>query len=295
MPTDIAVPHVETSADPLMQVRRARQSLLIFACFLIPFSLFGYWFYITIGNALPILPFLPLGLAPGLASVITRLIRHEGFADVSFRLRGPRISSAYLLAFGLPLVVGALAYGFAWLTGLAKFAPPAFPFALSPPLAQFGLNLVFAAILIVLILPSNIGEEMGWRGYLLPRMIEARIPQPILLSSLIWGAWHLPILFAGVYAVGPSHWLSAAGLMVATLAFGSIMAWLRLSTGSVWPCVIAHAAWNSLINGGFTFATQNAAENMWIGESGSIVALTLVIAAFVIGRSWRPASLPAQA
>ena len=45
---------------------------------------------------------------------------------------------------------------------------------------------------------------MGWRGYLLPRMIEARIPQPILLSSLIWGAWHLPILFAGVYAVGPS-------------------------------------------------------------------------------------------
>ena len=99
MPTDIAVPHVETSADPLMQVRRARQSLLIFACFLIPLSLFGYWFYITIGNALPILPFLPLALAPGLASVITRLIRREGFADVSFRLRGPHMSGAYLLAF----------------------------------------------------------------------------------------------------------------------------------------------------------------------------------------------------
>jgi len=293
MTTDIANPHSETT-DQQNLVRYARQSLLIFAGFLIPFSLFGYWFYVSFPDAPLILPSLPLALAPGLAAVITRLVRREGFANVSFRLHGPRMSTAYLLAFGLPLVVGAVAYGFAYLTGLAKFDPPAFPFAVSPPLAQFGLNLIFSTIFLIILLPSTGGEEIGWRGYLLPRLIDARIPQPVILSSLIWGAWHLPVVFAGVYAAGPSRWISAAGLMVATLAFGSIISWTRLQTGSVWPCIISHAAWNALINGGFTPAAQNAAENMWVGETGILVAVTLVLAAFVIGRSWRPASLSAQ-
>jgi membrane protease YdiL (CAAX protease family) len=79
--------------------------------------------------------------------------------------------------------------------------------------------------------------------------------------------------------------------MVAALGFGVILAWLRLSTGSIWPCIFAHAAWNSLINGGFTFATQKATENMWIGETGILVAVTLVIAALLLRRSWSPAQL----
>jgi membrane protease YdiL (CAAX protease family) len=271
-----------------MQIRRARQGLLVFAGFLIPLSLFGYWFYVAIGNELPILPSLPLMLSPGLASVFTRLLRREGFADVSFRLHGPRMGSAYLLAFGLPLVVGSVAYGFAYLLGLARFDPPAFPFAVSPPLAQFGLNLLFAAIFILLELPSSAGEEIGWRGYLLLRMIDAHLPQPILLTSLIWGVWHLPVLFAGVYAVGPSPLLSAAGLMISALAVGAILAWIRLGTGSIWPCIVLHAAWNTIINGAFTPATQNATANFWIGEQGILVSVTLVLAALLLRRSWSP-------
>jgi membrane protease YdiL (CAAX protease family) len=121
---------------------------------------------------------------------------------------------------------------------------------------------------------------------MLPRMVEARLPWPVLLSALIWGAWHLPVVFAGVYAIGPSRLLSAAGLMVTATSLGCILAWLRLSTGSVWPAVFSHAAWNSIINGGFTFATQNAEANIWIGETGIIVAVTLVIAALML-RRWR--------
>ena len=190
---------------------------------------------------------------------------------------------AYLLAFALPLVVGSMAYGFVYLFGLAKFDPPPFPFAVSSLPAQFGINLIFSVILIILLLPSTGGEEIGWRGYLLPRMIQARIPQPVLLTSLIWGAWHLPVLFAGVYAVRPSPLLSAARLMVATLALGSILAWIRLGTGSVWPFITAHAAWNAIINGAFTPAAQNATENLRIGESGVLVAAMLVLAALLFG------------
>jgi membrane protease YdiL (CAAX protease family) len=291
MTTGIALPQVETTEDAV-QVRRARQGLLVFAGFLIPLSILGYWFYIAMGDALPILPSLPMALAPGLASVCTRLLRHEGFADVSFRWRGDRMRSAFLLAFGLPLIVGAVAYGFAYLFGLAKFAPPPFPVAVGSPLGQLVAILAFSGTVgVLLVLLSDGGEEIGWRGYMLPRMIQARLPYPIIVSSLIWGAWHLPVVFAGVYAVGPSRILTAAGLMVAALGFGVILAWLRLSTGSIWPCIFAHAAWNSLINGGFTFATQKATENMWIGETGILVAVTLVIAALLLRRSWSPAQL----
>jgi membrane protease YdiL (CAAX protease family) len=225
MKANVVTPYVEADTETQMHIHRARQGLLVFARLLIPLSLFGYWFYVTFPNAPLILPSLPLMFSPGLASIITRLMRREGFA--------------YLL-------------------GLAKFDPPPFPVAASSPLAQFGVNVIFSAILMILLLPSTGGEEIGWRGYLLPRMIQARIPQPVLLTSLIWGAWHLPVLFAGVYAVGSSPLPSAAGLMVATLALGSILARIRLRAGSVWPCITAHAAWNAIINGAFTPATQNA-------------------------------------
>ncbi len=291
MKINIATPPIVTNTDDGMQVRRARQSLLLFACFLIPLSSFGFWVWVTFPDAPFILPTLAFSLSPGLASVLTRLVRREGFTDVSFRWRGPRMRSAFLLALTFPLVVGVVAYGFAYLTGLAKFDPPPFPVAVSSPLGQFGAIMAFSIVGIVLILIPNAGEEIGWRGYMLPRMVEARLPQPVALSALVWGTWHLPVLFASVYLVGPSRFISAVGLMVATFAFGSYVAWLRLSTGSVWPCVIAHAAWNSMINGGFTLATHNPTENMWIGENGILVALTLVIAALFLSRTWKPASL----
>jgi uncharacterized protein len=291
MTINVATPRIVTTTDDEMQARRARQGLLVFAGFLIPLSLFGYWFLIK--TNLPLnFSIWPMMFAPGLASIITRLVHHEGFADVSFRLRGKAMGSAYLLAFVLPLVVGGIAYGFAYLTGLATFDPPPFPVAMGSPLAQFGVILVFAAIAGMLLgLPTSTGEEIGWRGYLLPRMIQARVARPILLTSLIWGLWHLPVVFAGALLVGPSHWFSAATVMVEVLPIGAILAWARLRTGSIWPAVMVHTLWNALINGGFTFATQNPTANIWIGENGILVIVALIVAALLLRRIWKPASL----
>lgn len=289
MATESASLPAESVPDEPIQVRRARQGLIVFACFLIPLSLFGYWFNVNFRDAPLFLPSLPLALSPGLASVITRLLRGEGFADVSFRRRGPRMKQALLLALGLPLVVGTAAYGVAYLLGLIEFNPPPFPAAVSPPLAQFAVNLAFVLTVgILLLLPSTGGEEIGWRGYLLPRLIEARLPQPILLSALIWGAWHLPVVFAGVYLPGTSLLPAVVLLMLATLAFGTLLAWMRLATGSIWPCILAHAAWNSVINGAFTPATTETGARLWTGETGVLVVLALVLATLLLRRSWQP-------
>jgi CAAX protease family protein len=287
MTTHIVTPALESTTDE--KVRSARQSLLVFAAFLIPLSILGYWLYGLMGDELPVLPSLPMMVAPGVAGVLTRLVRREGFADVSFRLRVPRMGQAIRLAFAVPLAVGIVGYGLAYLLGLAQFAPPAFPVAMHSPLAQYAVILLFAATVgLLFCIPTSAGEEIGWRGYLLPRMIDARIPQPILLSSLIWGAWHLPVVFMGVYAVSSSRWISAAGIMVAAIVAGTFLSWLRLGTGSVWAAVAGHAVWNALINAGFTFATPNHESNIWIGEQGVIVLAVFIVAVFVIRGSWKP-------
>lgn len=56
------------------------------------------------------------------------------------------------------------------------------------------------------------GEEVGWRGYMLTRLIEAKAPYPILLSGLIWAAWHIPIVISGMYVAGSSVFLSVLGI-----------------------------------------------------------------------------------
>jgi uncharacterized protein len=276
-----------------LSASRARQGLVLFAAALVPLSLFGYWFNLAFRSAPLMIPSLPLMLAPTLASFVARLLLRQGFGDLSFRLRGPRMRAALVTALGLPLVVGAAGYGAAYWLSLARFTPPPFPVAVEPPLVQFGVNLLFAGTLgLILLMPTSAGEEIGWRGYLLPRLIEAGVPQPVLVSAVIWGAWHLPMVFAGVYAAGPSPLLSAILLMVATAAFGSVLGWLRLSTDSLWPPILLHAAWNGFLNGAFTPATTEAGGHLWTGETGVLVVLVLSLAAIWLQHVWAP-SVPA--
>jgi hypothetical protein len=61
--------------------------------------------------------------APAVASVVARLVLREGFADVSFRFGGLQTWNYVGLALILPIVIGLIAYGIAWTTGLAQFDP----------------------------------------------------------------------------------------------------------------------------------------------------------------------------
>ena len=215
-----------------------------------------------------------LMLVPALASVVARLALQEGFADVSFRFGGRRGWSAIGLSLLFPVVVGLIAYGIAWSSGLAGFDP-------SPVSA--GLIVAFAVgVLVSLIVVS--GEEIGWRGYMLTRLIDAGVPRPILASGVIWGLWHVPLVLAGIYAAGPSPALSAGLIMVSITSFGYVIARVRLETGSVWPAVVLHTAWNSTIQGPFDGATTGAGATFWVGESGIVTALVLVVAASILSR-----------
>ena len=105
-----------------------------------------------------------------------------------------------LLAVIFPIVIGLVAYGVAWVTGLAQFdPPPSFASELtSSPVGVFVIMLIL--ITFIDVFPASFfaaGEEIGWRGYMLTRLIDAGVPRPILASGLIWGLWHIPLILGG--------------------------------------------------------------------------------------------------
>ncbi|SEG71758.1 CPBP family intramembrane glutamic endopeptidase [Paenibacillus sp. UNC499MF] len=274
-------------------VRQAKKGLRLFLGILLVLSI--------IMNAVVILTkSVPLIIVymfiPSISSILARLILKEGFKDVSFSLGSAKIWRGIGLAVLIPIIICSITYSIAWLSGLAAFQLPVGG-TLEPIFQLLGLQhlpapLHFALIVVLTgILGSLInfipvmGEELGWRGYMLTRLIDAKVSRPILLSGLIWATWHVPIVIAGLYVAGTSLILSVIGLYLCIVPFGFIIARLRLITGSVWPAVILHSAWNAVIQGPFTHATAGTGTEIWIGESGLLTGLVIILTALVVYRA----------
>jgi membrane protease YdiL (CAAX protease family) len=267
---------------------RARRGLAIYFALLVPFSAVFETLMIAGGGSSWV---WALMWTPGAASIVARLILREGFADVSFRLGGRRGAKAVVIAVLFPIVIGLIAYGIAWTVGLAHFKPQ--PDTLSarfvgdaaPPILIFAINLAFATTIVALFSARvAAGEEIGWRGYMLTRLIDAGVPRPVLVSGVIWGLWHVPLILGGVYLAGPPPMVSALLWMVVAISMSFVFARLRLETGSIWPAITLHAAWNSIIQAAFDPATAGPNAALWVGESGILVMLTMIGAAVVFTR-----------
>jgi membrane protease YdiL (CAAX protease family) len=236
------------------------------------------------------------------SSILARLILRESTSDVSFRWGGWATTRATLIATALPLVVGLTAYGISWSTGLAHFDAAQIPQTVFKiPIAGSPLVRFCKYLLISLTLgglwgcKSAAGEEIGWRGYMLTRLMDSGFPAPILISGFIWGIWHIPLIAGGQYLSVPHSLVSIAVFVADITAAGYVFAWLRLSSGSIWPCVWAHGVWNELLFGPFDGLTKGG--GFWVGEAGLLTTLVVILFAVVLYwfyplRSYKTESVP---
>ncbi len=111
-------------------------------------------------------------------------------------------------------------------------------------------EILFAQVISVIffsllnILPA-LGEEIGWRGWLMPQLATLGTAPTILISGVLWGLWHLPLLLLGYNYPGATP-LAAAGAMVGMCTLiGALLYWVRLRSGSVWPAAVGHGALNA--------------------------------------------------
>jgi membrane protease YdiL (CAAX protease family) len=284
---------------PLDTVQRARRGIVIYLAVLIVLS--APIQTLIVKNGLSILNITMMVMVPSIASCVARCAMREGFKDVSFRL-GRGSGKALMVGWCYPVLVGVVAYGIAWSTGLAELAPATqhATTGITIPGSTPAIRLFAGGLLSFIIGPLvgavvAIGEEMGWRGYLLIRLIDAKIPRPVLVTGLIWSSWHLPIIFGGQYLPSPNPMLAAAMFMLTLVALSYVHAWLRLESGSVWPAVLLHASWNEFIFAFFAPSTRGPRAVYWLGESGILVsACAVLVTAMLVRGLWHVRRAPSD-
>ena len=183
---------------------------------------------------------LPLMFAPLLASVIViKFLTHERFSYFGLTIGKFRY---YIYALIYPFAVLGIGILFLFLFR--------FPISFENLMEiEISLLLLFAAPFINFILAF--GEEFGWRGFLQDRLIKKYgMSIGIILVGLIWGFWHAPIILLGYNY--PHHPLIGVFLFpVICVLLGFFLSWLRIKSDSVFPCALAHGAFNAYAGFGF--------------------------------------------
>jgi membrane protease YdiL (CAAX protease family) len=219
---------------------------------------------------------------PTVAALIMLLVvTREGYTKEGWKSLGlHRLGlNVWWIAFGVTLLITVAASAVVWVTPLASFVLP--EGGIINPLINFLIQ--FA----LLVFCFALGEEIGMRGYLQPRLMSLGRRRALLVVGLVWATWHMPLYYfaAKLFPVGNV-------LLFVPLFYGTIVAasflfgYLRIYTGSIWPASIAHsvhnAAWGVL--GALTATSYPVLVNLYlVGDYGILILVGTVFVAIWVG------------
>lgn len=193
-------------------------------------------------------------LCPSIAVLLTRKITKEGIPLIgkdSLQL-GINLKNKKWVWF----VLGFMAPVIYWDLGQLVFMA-IFPETYNPA----GFDAVGLPRIALLLLPISgwttgivgsigaLGEEIGWRTYLYPKLEELMGPVgSVIVGGIIWGIWHYPAILQG-HTFGTDYWGAPwSGFFVFTFScvtMGALLYLVTKKTGSIWPAAIMHAVNNS--------------------------------------------------
>jgi membrane protease YdiL (CAAX protease family) len=126
-------------------------------------------------------------------------------------------------------------------------------------------------VIVGLVMLATFGEELGWRGYLLPRLLPLGGVKAALMVGLIWGIWHTPLILLDNHGFGSAlPWLSVPMFTLVITLYSVFLTWVRIHSGSIWPGVLAHAVINTYVS--FMFASFSV-DNSYIGSPIGFVTM----------------------
>ena len=215
------------------------------------------------------------------ALIMLLVVTREGYSKDGWKVLGlHRLGlRVWWIAFGLTLLITVAASAVVWATPLASFVVP------QNGIVDSLLNLLIQVV--ILMLTFSLAEEIGIRGYLLPKLLSLGRTRALAYSGLVFATWHMPlILLTPVFPVGNK--LISLPLFYATVVAASfVYGYLRLYTGSVWPASLAHAvhnaAWETLA--AFTATSYSVLVNKYlVGDFGLLILVGAVIGAVWLNR-----------
>jgi len=230
---------------------------------------------------------------PGLGAIIaTMLGEKKELKTLGLGKLGKK--KIYLWAWVVPILAVLVTGVVSWLFGWGKFDPtfqlirqaveglPDVPETALPLLltAQIAAALTVAPLFNTLF---ALGEELGWRGYLLPKLLPLGQIPAMLISGVIWGIWHAPAILQGHNY--PENPVLGVGMMIVfTVLLGIIFSWLYLKTRSPWAPALAHGTVNAVAGLPLLFLTD---VNLSLGGSLTSVSGWLALAALVGILYWK--------
>ena len=229
--------------------------------------------------------------SPALAVFATKKIFGESIRDLNWRWGKARYA---WLAYLLPIAYAAPVYLIVWFTGLG-----AFNMSILPKTAQdFGWSNFPSGVVVFLFVLFTatvgmiaktgraLGEEIGWRGFLVPELSKVVSFRGVgLISGLMWAAYHYPVLLFGDYNAGGPAWFSLVCFTIMVVSSSFVMAWLVLRAQSLWPAAILHASHNLFIQSILTPLTRDTGPTKYIiDEFGVGLVVTVTIVAIIVCR-----------
>lgn len=161
----------------------------------------------------------------------------------------------------LPLLYALIAYVFVWCTGLGGFYNTSFVGETMLSLRLGNLPPWITIIIYFLLtgglgifksMANALGEEIGWRGFLVPRLYnDYGFTVTSIVTGLIWGLWHYPILLFADYHSATPPWYALSCFTLMTGSMGFMYTWFRIRSGSLWTAVLLHASHNLFIQSFF--------------------------------------------
>lgn len=229
-------------------------------------------------------------LCPGIAVLITHLLTKEGYGvnGRGFLQLGIDLGKGkwkwYLFAMIVPILYMDLGAALMYLL---------FPKCFNPDMLEiYGVTKdtlwmypVVGITSTVMLSIGALGEELGWRGYMIPKLEELfGIKKAIIIGGIIWGIWHYPMNYAG-HNFGTGYWGEPwSGFFVFTVYtvfVGALLVFVTKKTDSIWPATFLHAVNNSGANMLSAYYDRQRLTGIW---SESVVsALIQMVPVFILG------------
>jgi len=217
---------------------------------------------------------------PALAGMTTLKLNGRDLRELGWKWP---LTKYALESWFIPLRYATITYAIVWCARLGGFPNHEFMELLVVRMGLRASPVVSTALYVLLVgsfglargLASALGEEIGWRGFLVPELFKTTgFSATALITGLVWACWHYPLLIWSDYNSGTPTWYGLTCFTVLVLSISFVFAWMRLKSGSLWTGALLHASHNLYIQGIFTPLTRNTGKTAWfIDEFGAVLPL----------------------